>query len=214
MIRAYSDDYLYNAQKNMGHMLDFAVNSCDIEPHKFIAMFIVSGVATQFETGNPTYLAGMNGCELVREVVKATTDREITAADNIYLDKSPEYWSGWAVCYYQWHSGRPFKNIFDAVSIDTVIGMYNTLHEADIVKFVETMDDLVFDFYKETALARQRKNIGITQADLADVSGVNIRIIQKYEQKKNDINSARGSTLLSLSRALHCSIEDLMEYYK
>lgn len=212
MTRAYSDDYLYYAQKNMGHMLDFAVNSCDIEPDKFIAMFLTSSVAEQFESGNSAYLTGMSGCELVRVIVKETTDTEITAEDNIYIDKSPEYWTGWAICYYQWYSCRPFKNIFDAVSVNTVIGMYNTLHEADISKFIETMDKLISDFYKETALARQRKISGMTQSELAEVSGVSVRIIQKYEQKKNDINSAKVSTLLSLSKALHCKIEDLMEY--
>lgn len=55
--------------------------------------------------------------------------------------------------------------------------MYNTLHEADISKFTETMDKLISDFYKETALARQRKNAGMTQAELAEVSGVSVRII-------------------------------------
>ncbi len=212
MTRAYSDDYLYYAQKNMGHMLDFAINTCDIDPDKFIAMFIASGVAEQFENGNPLYLTGMSGCELVREIVAKTTGNEIIEEDNVYIDKSPEYWSGWALCYYQWYSARPFKNIFDAVSIDTVIGMYNTLHEADISKFVDTMDKLLSDFYTETALARQRKNAGLTQAELAEVSGINLRIIQKYEQKKNDINSAKVSTLFSFSKALHCKIEDLLEF--
>ena len=56
---------------------------------------------------------------------------------------------------------------------------------------------------------REEKNI--TQKDLAEKSGVNIRMIQHYEQGYKDINKAQGLTLLTLSNALECKIEDLLE---
>lgn len=56
---------------------------------------------------------------------------------------------------------------------------------------------------------REEKNI--TQAKLSESSGVNIRMIQHYEQGVKDINKAQGLTLRSLAQALECKIEDLLE---
>ena len=56
---------------------------------------------------------------------------------------------------------------------------------------------------------REEKNI--TQAKLSEVSGVNLQMIQKYEQGVKDINKAQGITLHALAQALECNIEDLLE---
>ena len=54
----------------------------------------------------------------------------------------------------------------------------------------------------------------MSQSQLAAASGVNVRMIQKYEQGAQDINKASGETLLKLSRALGCRMEDLMDTKK
>ena len=56
---------------------------------------------------------------------------------------------------------------------------------------------------------REEKNI--TQAKLSELSGVNLQMIQKYEQGVKDINKAQGITLHALAQALECKIEDLLE---
>lgn len=56
---------------------------------------------------------------------------------------------------------------------------------------------------------REEKNI--TQAKLSELSGVNLQMIQKYEQGVKDINKAQGITLHALAQALECTIEDLLE---
>ena len=56
-----------------------------------------------------------------------------------------------------------------------------------------------------------RENRGISQVELAALSGVKLRSIQMYEQKVNDIDKAQARTLYKLSRVLGCSIEDLLE---
>ena len=52
---------------------------------------------------------------------------------------------------------------------------------------------------------------GLSQSELSEASGVNLRIIQYYEQGANDINKAQGITLYKIARALNCKIEDLLE---
>jgi len=56
-----------------------------------------------------------------------------------------------------------------------------------------------------------RKERKLTQLKLSELSGVNVHMIQKYEQGVKDINKSEGLTLLKLSQALGCTIEDLLE---
>ena len=56
---------------------------------------------------------------------------------------------------------------------------------------------------------RQRKDM--SQRQLAEASGVSIRMIQYYEQGKNDINKAEALTVYRLAHALCCRVEDLLE---
>lgn len=59
-------------------------------------------------------------------------------------------------------------------------------------------------------LKRIREEKNITQARLAEASGVNLQMIQKYEQGVKDINKAQGITLHNIAQALECKIEDLL----
>lgn len=56
-----------------------------------------------------------------------------------------------------------------------------------------------------------REAAGMSQAKLAELSGVGIHLIQHYEQGFRDINGARAITIFKLAKALGCSMEDLIE---
>lgn len=93
----------------------------------------------------------------------------------------------------------------------TMLGMYDTLHEADISKFVDTMDGILSEFYTQTALQRCRIKCGLSQAELAKRANVSVRMIQNYEQRIRDINKASAATVLSLAQELNCKVEDILE---
>jgi len=60
-------------------------------------------------------------------------------------------------------------------------------------------------------LQRIRKASGITQRKLAELSGAALRMIQLYEQRRQDINKAQAATLLRIAYALGCEVVDLLE---
>lgn len=60
-------------------------------------------------------------------------------------------------------------------------------------------------------LKRIREERGLSQNKLAEASGVNVRMIQYYEQGVKDINAAAALTVSKLARALDCKVEDLLE---
>ena len=63
----------------------------------------------------------------------------------------------------------------------------------------------------KTNLQHHRTSVGLTQARLSEMSGVNVRMIQHYEQKTKDINKAQADTIFKLAQALSCKMEDLLE---
>ena len=56
---------------------------------------------------------------------------------------------------------------------------------------------------------RESKNL--SQSKLAEASGVNLRILQYYEQGAKDINKSQALTVYKLAQALECTVEDLLE---
>lgn len=70
--------------------------------------------------------------------------------------------------------------------------------------------ELVREDYN-TNLQYRRNLQRLTQKRLAERSGVNVRIIQHYEQGFRDINKAEAMTVYKLSEALGCGVKDILE---
>lgn len=56
-----------------------------------------------------------------------------------------------------------------------------------------------------------RTKTGLTQAQLAEKSGINIRMIQYYENGFKDLNKAAFVTGLRIAEALECDPRDLLQ---
>ena len=211
MIRAYDESYLNKAQIALGLMMQFAVYDLGYEPDDFFSRFALSEIGISFEKGMPKYTVGMSGYELAYEVIRATEESAGIKEPTYKMSRSPEYWAGWALAFYQWYSGYDFMNILAAVPLTKIIAMYPTYHEMDIMQFVDRMDEHMRSAYPQTKLRIRRKNCGLSQSELAADSSVPLRQIQLFEQRQRDINKTAAETLLQLSKALYCNMEDLME---
>lgn len=62
-----------------------------------------------------------------------------------------------------------------------------------------------------TNIQRIRKEKGISVADLAERSEVNIRMIRYYETGYKDINKAEALTVHKIATVLNCTVGDLLE---
>jgi len=58
---------------------------------------------------------------------------------------------------------------------------------------------------QNTRLARN-----LSQSQLAAAAGINPRMLQYYEQGVKDLTAAKLATLLKLSLALECKLEDIL----
>ena len=93
--------------------------------------------------------------------------------------------------------------IYKVATIEDLLKMYSVYHEMDIMKFVEAINEKWDQYYTETNLKRLRKIAGLSQRELADLSGV--------AQKKRNINHTRAIDVLKIGKVLGCKSEDLLE---
>ena len=206
MIHAYDKNYLEKAQTLLGRMLDFAVYDLKFDIEKFYNKFCNSEYARKFETGDTSLLSGKSGIELAYDIIgNSSVEPKFTT------NRSPEYWAGWALAYYQWYTSFTFNQINNIVSIKDVINMYPKYHEMDIMQFADAMNEVYAKKRHTTNLKQRRIDAGLSQSELSKISGVPVRTIQQYEQMQKNINSAKVETVLALSQALSCDIKDILE---
>ena len=208
MTHAYSQLYLSKASRAVGNMLHDAVVEFGISGTDFLKRFIQSDVAEQFESGNPKYIAGKSGLELLLEVMEKTSSESYNIEIIESYQRSPEYWVGWVLTHYQWYSGRTFKSILDTVPYDEIIGLYGILHEADVQKSYEVLDAHFAN--SESKLKIARKHCGLTQEALANESGVSINTIRAYERKSKDLNKAQFDIVMRLAKVLKCDVSEFL----
>ena len=208
---AYDRLYLPDAQGALASMLDYAVYSLKYELRFFYDMFIRSSVSRKFSLGDASTIAGKSGVELARLVINEVAGTECDIPYESSFEKSPEYWTGWVLAYYQWCVGDDFLKIESSVPIDDIRSMYGKYHEMDISHFVDRVNEMRMQNRCMTYLKYMRQNTGLSQSELARMTSIPVKTIQQYEQRQKNINKASAEYVIRLSRALNCSPEMLME---
>ncbi len=210
---AYNELYIEDSMNIMGEMFDFAVNYLNFDIDTFYSCFVSSYISKNFEVGNPKFIAGVSGDDLAIKVLKSIgIDSEYVppVAKNNY--ESTEYTIGRIIAYFQWNKNVTFKEISDnGLAPSEIIKNYD-LSNYNLTMFIIKIDRIFNENYfsKETKLAYYRKLRGLTQKQLSEKSGVSLRMVQLYEQRKNDISKASVEVVLSLSDALMCEVKDLI----
>ena len=208
---AYPETLLPNARSQLADAADYAVVDLGVPVDEFFSLFAASDWARRIERGDRSTVLGISGIELAQNVLAEKTGvREFKAARES-LRRTKAYWTGWVLAYYQWKSNRTFREILRALPASTIEQMYGVYHEAPEERFAATADDILREKIPETRLKRIRSAYGCSQSRLSQMSGVGLRSIQMYEQRRKDINKAEAESVLRLARALGCEIEDIME---
>lgn len=141
MTRAYSNLYLDSAQDILGNALDWVANTCGEDITKFCELFSQSRISTMFEKGYPRYVAGCNGAELVNFVMEDLKLPEYDCSHEFYADKSPEYWTGWTLAYFQWQQNVSFKTILQKIPVSKILNLYPMGHEQDIRNIADILSE-------------------------------------------------------------------------
>ena len=177
-------DYLYvdDAADILGSAFEFAMQDCGLSPENTSYYFVTSLCASFFESRNPRFVAGMSGQELAIQFIEPFWFDKPIPKRSDKNGYSMEYWSGWAVARYQFHSRLSFGYIFEKVSLKEILSMYPTYHEMSIERFFDAMDERMKDMKGLTKLAYLRKKKHLSQSQLARLANVSLRSIQLYAE--------------------------------
>lgn len=217
MLCAYDKSYVENARRTMAHMLDHAVYTFGMELREFYELFLISSFSKRFESGDCSVISGRSGWELAHMVLEETGHGipAVLSAGLHGSGRSPEYWSGWALAYFQWESGLSFSQIQRAMPVTEILSLYPAYHELDIRHFCDkAMEQITEADRAQTRLKYYRKKLGLSQSRLAEAAEIPVRTIQQYEQRRKNINHAQAEYLIRLSRVLGCSVAELAELEK
>ena len=170
MIHAYDKTYLSNAQKNLARMLDYLTNSLHVSLENAWHWFLTSKISMRFECGDCSVLSGMSGVELAFAVLQEAGEPFPVSTPEYPFDRTPEYWTGWALAYYQWNTGLRFSEIEHAIPIRTIWMMYDPYHEMDIRQFVDKLNEMYRNAKPETNLKTLRTLANLSQSELDEHS--------------------------------------------
>lgn len=211
-MNAYDKIYLADAMHNFGEMLQYIARDCEMDRERFLSMFLASGVAEEFASGNPRYLCGMSGIELAYEVFAESNLAVKLPVPHAASPYSRNNRIGQMLAYYQWKTCLPFRSILASLSIKDMEQLNAESPGATEDQFADKMSELIASRKPATHLRTLRKNCSFSQKELSDRSGVSLRSIQMYEQRQKDINHAQVHSLAAISSVLGCEIRDLLEF--
>ncbi|MCF0143467.1 MAG: helix-turn-helix transcriptional regulator [Parasporobacterium sp.] len=215
MMSAYEKQYLEGARENLGEAVDYVANACQMDINAFFDMFVVSGLAERFEEGEPKVVAGYSGTELAVKTFEKCGLRFAYPEPLVELEGySPEYWCGWMLAHLQWMSGRSFSNLLANISLELFLESVPGMMEMPEAERDAALTAILNQIEEPVKIQEQRKIIGYSQRELAEVSGVNLRTLQQYEVKAKDLNKAQARTVDGLARTLGVTPADLMEIEK
>ena len=110
-MHAYDRTLLSKARTSLAWMFDYGVNSYGMKLEDFYHLFVTSELSRLFECGDSSVVAGMSGVELAFQLILEQDAEAILVEPEYSINRSPEYWLGWAIAYYQWQQTIDRKSV-------------------------------------------------------------------------------------------------------
>ena len=231
MMRAYDEIYLVKAEMTLAAMLDHAVHGMRQNASTFFEMFVASGVAALFASGDVRTIAGSSGIELAYRVMSLSGAAYERVRPRTQSGRSRESLAGQVLARVQWRTALPFEAITAAVPLNDLLALCDeeiaaarrALADAwppvpdaprpdyNIAGLCDTLTGRLAHAGCAHPLKTARLLSGLSQSQLAALTGIPVRTIQQYEQRQKDLSKAQSSYLLRLASVLHCDPAALIE---
>lgn len=123
-------------------MIDIGVYYLNYKPEEIFDIFLNNPVSEKFQKGDPFTIWGKSGTEIAFEITNKDIGKykEKLEQTGLKLHRSPEYWAGWSLAYYQWYSNKTFRQINNKIPFEQIVHLYFPYHEMDIRQFCDKMD--------------------------------------------------------------------------
>lgn len=215
-MESYDAAYLGDAMRLLGRAFDFADEHLPDGMVFFFTRFALSREAEGFDAPGSRPQLRASGIELVLAVCGKEARTALDAALPSVRRKERGWrerarWCGQAIGYHQWKSGLSFRTISSRIAVHDLVRTYDENPGITPMEAEPLLAEAARRAQVPTRLGTLRRAAGLTQRELAAVSGAGLRSIQQYEQRKKDVNRANAITVYRLAQALSCRIEDILE---
>lgn len=193
----------------IAEMFEYAKCHLHIGCDEFFDMLNKTHISDRLYNLDIIYIYGKSSIEIINDIYKAY-DMKIKKFDKNRILKSDKYyWIGLVIASYCYGKKISFKEIGKRIKPSQVLKMYNTIHEAPHMKVIDEIDKILNK--QEPILKHIRQSKNISQSELSILSGVSLRSIQMYEQKKKNISKASFEIVKRLANSLSIKMEELYE---
>ena len=212
-VKAYDKKELPQVISKLGKAFEFAEKCLPEGAAGFYRRFANSSVAATCTGPDAHPEIGGSAIELVLDVNEdASIDTLLMNEKRLSKQETRRLrWEAELLCRYQWETGLPFPAVFRTLSPERLRALHADYAELPPAEVVQRISVPETHESTTTSLARIRRERGLSQAGLAKASGVTLRSIQQYEQRKKDISHAQARSVLALAQALSCTMEELLE---
>ena len=211
--KAYDEKELPQVISTLGKAFEFAEKCLPEGAAGFCRRFANSSVAATCTGPDAHPEIGGSAIELVLDVNEdASIDTLLMNEKRLSKQETGRLrWEAELLCRYQWETRLPFPAVLRTLTEERLHALHADHAELPPAEVVQKIS--VPETHESTAtnLARIRRERGLSQAGLAKASGVTLRSIQQYEQRKKDISHAQARSVLALAQALSCTMEELLE---
>lgn len=125
----YDKMYLEEVMWNIGHLYQYSVDVLGVSIEKLTDDFINSEFAKGIERGNPHYMVGFTGSEILERLYSVEVPE-------VGIVPRREYWIGYALALIQWELGISFKEVLKKHSLERLNSLYPAYHCMDDGKIV------------------------------------------------------------------------------
>ena len=212
----YPEELLPATMSALGKAFDFADKHLPEGLASFYELFVCSDVARTFDGPDAHPDLNGSGIQLVLSVCEGVSSEGLDLM--LMSERRPDKghrerakWCGTLLAYHQWDTGATFRAISTYLGIDELFSLFEERGKEPLPQISAHIAQTLAIRTAPTRLHHYRAEAGLTQHGLAAASGVSLRSIQQYEQRKKDINRAQARSVWLLSQALGCSMEDLLE---
>lgn len=212
-VKAYDKKELPQVISTLGKAFEFAEKCLPEGAAGFYRRFANSSVAATCTGPDAHPEIGGSAIELVLDVNEdASIDTLLMNEKRLSKQETGRLrWEAELLCRYQWETGLPFPAVFRTLSPERLRALQADHAELSPEELMQKISVSAMQEESATSLARMRRARGLSQTGLAQTSGVSLRSIQQYEQRKKDISHAQARSVLSLAKALGCTMEELLE---
>lgn len=208
-IKNSNDRLVITAIELMAEMFEYSKCYLHDECDEFFDMLNNTYLSDRLYELDIIHIYGKSSIDIVYDIYMANNTKIKTYDKKKFLKSAKYYWLGIVIASYCYGKKISFKEFGQRIKPSQILKMYNIMHEAPHMKVIEAIDKILYGQESVLKIIRQSKNI--SQNELSILSGVSLRSIQMYEQKKKNISKASFEIVKRLANSLSIEPEELYE---